>query len=184
MDQKHQKLILGKISEILAATDDSYDQKLMALVDEAHQGGGRIFIAGAGRSGLVSRFFAMRLMHAGYSVFIVGEIVTPSIRSGDLFLVLSGSGETETMLAFTKSAKKQGAKIALICTKSSSTIGDLADVTFQIGTPELYGKVVGMPMGTVFELSTLLLLEATISHVIHEKGIPEEEMRTRHANLE
>ena len=114
MDQKHQKLILDKISEILHATDDSYDQKLMALVDEAHAGGGRIFIAGAGRSGLVSRFFAMRLMHAGYSVFIVGEIVTPSIRKGDLFMVLSGSGETETMLAFTKSAKKQGAKIALI----------------------------------------------------------------------
>jgi len=44
--------------------------------------------------------------------------------------------------------------------------------------------VVGMPMGTTFELSTLFLLEATISHVIHEKGIPEEEMRTRHANLE
>ena len=60
----------------------------------------------------------------------------------------------------------------------------MADTTFQIGRSELYSKVVGMPMGTVFELSTLFLLEATISHVIHEKGIPEEEMRTRHANLE
>jgi 6-phospho-3-hexuloisomerase len=48
----------------------------------------------------------------------------------------------------------------------------------------LYGKTVGMPMGTTFELSTLFLLEATISHVIHEKGIAEEEMRARHANLE
>jgi len=27
-------------------------------------------------------------------------------------------------------------------------------------------------------------LEATISHVIHEKGIEEEVMRSRHANLE
>ncbi len=180
----HLKVITDKISDILAATDDSYDQQLMALVDEAHNGGGRIFIAGAGRSGLVSKFFAMRLMHAGYSVYIVGEIVTPSIREGDLFLVLSGSGETETMLAFTKAAKKKGAKVALICTKASSTIGDLADVTFQIGKPELYSKVTAMPMGTTFELSTLLFLESTIAHVIHEKGIPEEEMRTRHANLE
>ncbi len=39
-------------------------------------------------------------------------------------------------------------------------------------------------MGTVFELSTLVFLEAMISHVIHEKGIAEEEMRARHANLE
>lgn len=176
----HQQLILDKISGILAATDDGYDAKLVALLDAAK----RVFVAGAGRSGLISKFFAMRLMHGGYEVFVVGEIVTPSIREGDLFLVISGSGETETMLAFTKAAKKQGAKIALISTKASSTIGDLADATFQVGSPELYGKVVGMPMGTVFELSTLFLLEATISHVIHEKGIPEEEMRTRHANLE
>ena len=176
----HQQLIIDKISGILAATDESYDAKLIALVDSAK----RIFVAGAGRSGLISKFFAMRLMHGGYEVFVVGEIVTPSIGAGDLFLVISGSGETETMLAFTKAAKKQGATIALISTKASSTIGDLADTIFQIGSPELYGKVVGMPMGTVFELSTLFLLEATISHAIHEKGIPEEEMRTRHANLE
>ncbi|QSA96378.1 6-phospho-3-hexuloisomerase [Methylococcus sp. EFPC2] len=176
----HQKLIFDKISGILAATPDTYDAQLTQILDGAK----RIFVAGAGRSGLVARFFAMRLMHGGYEVFVVGEIVTPSIREGDLFIVISGSGETETMLAFTKKAKEQGAKIALISTKSSSTLGDLADTTFQIGTPELYSKVVGMPMGTTFELSTLFLLEATVSHIIHEKGIPEEEMRTRHANLE
>ena len=123
-------------------------------------------------------------MHGGYEVFVVGEIVTPSIRKGDLFIVISGSGETETMIAFTKRAKELGAQIALLTTKGSSTIGDMSDMVFQIGTPEQYGKIVGMPMGTTFELSTLFFLEATISHIIHEKGIPEEEMRTRHANLE
>lgn len=41
-----------------------------------------------------------------------------------------------------------------------------------------------MPMGTTFELSTLLFLEGTVAHIIHNKGIPEEKMRTRHANLE
>jgi len=39
-------------------------------------------------------------------------------------------------------------------------------------------------MGTVFELSTLVFLEATVSHIIHDKGIAEEKMRERHANLE
>jgi D-arabinose 5-phosphate isomerase GutQ len=72
----------------------------------------------------------------------------------------------------------------LISARSNSTIGDLADAVFQIGTPEMYDKVKGMPMGTVFELSTLLFLESTISHIIHEKGIPEEIMRERHANME
>ena len=176
----HQELILEKITGILEATEESYDEKLTAMLDEA----GRIFIAGAGRSKLVGNFFAMRLVHGGYNVNAVGEIVTPSIQQGDLLIVISGSGETEQLVAFTKSAKKIGAKIMLISAQSKSTIGDMADGVFQIGRSDLYGKVVGMPMGTVFELSTLLFLESTISHIIHEKGIPEEIMRSRHANLE
>lgn len=176
----HQQLIIDKISGILAATDNSYDQKLTDLLDQAK----RVFVSGAGRSGLIGRFFAMRLMHSGYDVSVVGEIVTPSIKAGDLLIIISGSGETEQLIAFTKRAREIGAKILLISAKSDSTIGDLADAVFQVGTSELYGKVKGMPMGTVFELSTLFFLEAIISHIIHEKGIPEEEMRSRHANLE
>ena len=176
----HQKLIIEKISGILEATDNSYDVKLTQLLDSAN----RIFIAGAGRSKLVGNFFAMRLVHGGYDVSVVGEIVTPSIKNGDLLIIISGSGETEQLIAFTKSAKKVGAKIVLISAKSESTIGDMAEAVFQIGRSEQYGKVLGMPMGTVFELSTLLFLEATISHVIHDKGIAEEIMRERHAKLE
>ena len=176
----HQQLILEKISGILEATDDSYDVKLTQLLDNAK----RIFISGAGRSKLVGNSFAMRLVHGGYDVSVVGEIVTPSIKNGDLLVIISGSGETEQLIAFTKSAKKVGANIVLISAKNDSTIGDMADAVFQIGRSDLYGKVLGMPMGTVFELSTLLFLEATISHIIHEKGIAEEVMRERHANLE
>lgn len=176
----HRNLILDKITGVVGATDAGYDEKLTKMLDSAH----RVFIAGAGRSALVARFFAMRLMHGGYNVFIVGEIVTPSIQKGDLLIVISGSGETETMIAYTKRARELGAGIALISTKASSTIGDMAGTVFQIGTPDQYTKTLGMPMGTTFELSTLIFLEAIISHIIHEKGIPEEEMRTRHANLE
>jgi 6-phospho-3-hexuloisomerase len=176
----HQKLIIDKISSILDATDRSHDVRLTEMLDSAR----RIFIAGAGRSKLVGNFFAMRLVHGGYDVSVVGEIVTPSIKNGDLLIIISGSGETEQLIAFTKSAQKVGAKIVLISAKSSSTIGDMADAVFTVGNPEQYGKVVGMPMGTVFELSTLVFLEAIISHIIHDKGIPEEVMRERHANLE
>ncbi|NJD08747.1 MAG: 6-phospho-3-hexuloisomerase [Methylococcaceae bacterium] len=176
----HRKTIIDKISSILEATDQGYDEKLTAMLDKAD----RIFVAGAGRSALVARFFAMRLMHGGYDVYVVGEIVTPSVRKGDLLIVISGSGETETMIAYTKRARELGADIALLSTKSSSTIADMAHTVFPIGKSDQYGKVVGMPMGTTFELSTLIFLEAVISHIIHEKGIPEEEMRTRHANLE
>jgi 6-phospho 3-hexuloisomerase len=176
----HKPLVVEKIREILGSTKDNYDQKLTYLLDRA----GRIFISGAGRSKLVGNFFAMRLMHGGYNVSVVGEIVTPSIKVGDLLIVISGSGETEQLISCTKRAKEIGAEVVLISAKSESTIGDLADTVFQIGKSELYERVRGMPMGTVFELSTLAFLESTVSHIIHDKGIEEEIMRSRHANLE
>lgn len=179
-DNPHRGLVLDKIRSVLSATDEAYNDKLTKMLDNAK----RIFVSGAGRSGLICKFFAMRLMHSGYDVSVVGEIVTPSIKPGDLLIIISGSGETEQLVAFAKSAQKIGANILLITTKSDSTIGDMANAVFQIGRPEQYAKVVGMPMGTIFELSTLSFLEALISHIIHEKGIAEEVMRGRHANLE
>lgn len=176
----HQQMVVDKIWSILNATEDSNAVRLTRMLDRAS----RIFVSGAGRSGLICKFFAMRLMHSGYDVSVVGEIVTPSIKRGDLLIIISGSGETEQLVAFTKKARDVGADILLITAKAKSTIGDMADGVFQMGTTDQYGKVVGMPMGTVFELSTLFFLEALISHIIHEKGIPEEEMRSRHANME
>ena len=178
--RENQQLVIKKISQILDATDLAYAEQMTEMFDGAR----RIFISGAGRSKLVGNFLGMRLMHSGYDVSMVGEIVTPSIKNGDLLIIISGSGETEQLVAFTNKAKSVGAKIVLICSKAESTIGNLADGVFQIGKQELYEKVKGMPMGTVFELSTLCFLEAVVSHLIWEKEIPEEKMRERHANME
>ena len=178
----HQELILNKINSVLQATDETLVDKIVDAVDGAN----RIFITGAGRSGLVSRFFAMRLMHSGYKVFMVGEVVTPSIQAGDLFVVVSGSGGTETLMPLVRKAKSMGAKVAVISMKQQSPMAELADLVCALGTGDeaSFGIVKGMPMGTVFELSTLVFLEAIVSKIVHEKGLTEEGMRALHANLE
>jgi 6-phospho-3-hexuloisomerase len=76
----HHKLIMDKLTSVLEVTDDSLDSKLIDIINKSKH----IFVTGAGRSGLVSRFFAMRLVNCGCTVSMVGEIVTPSIQSGDL----------------------------------------------------------------------------------------------------
>lgn len=63
-------------------------------------------------------------------------------------------------------------------------MADLADVVVQIGQDSSYEKILEMPMGTTFELSALIYLEATIAKIIHAKNLTEEEMRAVHANLE
>ncbi|MEI2637096.1 MAG: 6-phospho-3-hexuloisomerase [Methylotenera sp.] len=176
----HQKLILDRLTTILSETDKNNAAKLMKLVDEA----GRIFVGGAGRSGLVSRFFAMRLVHSGYNVNMVGEIVTPAIKAGDLLVLVSGSGGTETLLPFVKKAKSVGAKLVVISMKAKSAMADVADLTIQIGNDNSFPLTKGMPMGSQFELSTLIYLEAIIGDIIEAKGLTEEGMRAIHANLE
>ena len=176
----HQQFILDNLTRILNATDKSKAGDLLKLV----QGAGSIFIGGAGRSLLVSRFFAMRLVHSGYSVYMIGEVVTPAIKAGDLLLLVSGSGGTATLLPFVKKAKEVGAKLAVVSMKKSSAMADVADLVIQVGQDDSFPLVKGMPMGSQFELSTLLYLEAVIGDIIEAKGLTEEGMRAIHANLE
>ena len=56
----------------------------------------RIYIAALGRSFLVMKAFAMRLMQLDFEVYVVGEIITPAIKAGDLLIVGSGSGNTRS----------------------------------------------------------------------------------------
>lgn len=177
---EYQQLILDKIGSVIDETAPGNDDKLLELINSA----GRIFLAGAGRSALVTRFFAMRLVHSGYQVSMVGEVVTPSIQSGDLLIVISGSGGTKSLLPFIETAKKQGAKVAIISMKRESAMAEQADLVLQMGNDDSFGKIPEMPMGTTFELSTLIYLEGTVAKIIHQKGLTEEGMRGVHANLE
>lgn len=176
----YQQLILDKLASTIEETAAGSDDKLLKLIN----GTNRIFLAGAGRSALVSRFFAMRLVHSGYQVSVVGEVATPSIQKGDLLIVISGSGGTKSLLPFIETAKKQQSQVAVVSMKSTSPMADLADVVVQIGQDSSYEKIPEMPMGTTFELSTLVYLEGTIAKIIHAKDLTEEKMRAVHANLE
>jgi len=83
---------------------------------------------GAGRSGLVAKAFAMRLMHLGFSSFVVGETITPAMTGNDLMVVFSGSGKTKTVADIAETAKEIGARLALITSNRDSRIGRIADI--------------------------------------------------------
>lgn len=40
----------------------------------------RVYVAGAGRSGLIAKAFAMRLMHLDIRVHVIGETITPRLK--------------------------------------------------------------------------------------------------------
>jgi 6-phospho 3-hexuloisomerase len=165
---------------VLSGSDERDVQRLVSIAESAQ----RIFIAGAGRSALAARFFAMRLMHCGYTVYVVGEIVTPSVAAGDVLVVLSGSGSTETLLALARKGGAAGARIVLVTARPGSPIAALAGAVMLLGADGSAKSRHGMPMGTLFELSALIFLESVIYQIIGHKELTEEHLRARHANLE
>ena len=63
-------------------------------------------------------------------------------------------------------------------------MSDLADYTVQVGSDDSFPLTKGLPMGTAFELSTLVYLEAVIGEIVFDKDLTEEGMRDINANLE
>ena len=96
-----------------------------------------IFLMGAGRSGLAAKAFAMRLMHLGFNVYVVGETTTPAVQPDDLVIAVSGSGETPSIANLGVIAKKIGSKLAVISSNRDSTLGRISDIVLIIpGRPK------------------------------------------------
>lgn len=157
----------------------------------------RIFLMGAGRSGLAARAFAMRLMHMGFNVYVVGETTTPAVQEEDLVIAVSGSGETPSIANLGGIAKKIGSKLATITSNRDSTLGNISDIIVIIpGRPKedvIYEdyqerRMIGYPqlapLGTVFEISALVFLDAVISELMVRTGANEAELKKRHTVFE
>ncbi|WP_300364740.1 6-phospho-3-hexuloisomerase [Hydrogenimonas sp.] len=149
----------------------------------------RIFISGAGRSGLVGKFFAMRLMHLGNRVFVLGETNTPSIQKGDILVCISASGTTSSVLNAAKTAKGHGATIVGVTANPTGPLKETAEFAVIMDSrnkkkrKKLKRKDRKIPLGTSFELSSLMYLEAVVSEIMHICNIGEQTMKERHVNI-
>jgi len=155
-----------------------------------------IFVMGAGRSGLVGRAFAMRLMHLGFTAYVVGESTTPAVTKEDVVIAISGSGQTRSIANLAKITKEIGAKLITITSNDESTLGLISDTVVKIAgrTKEDAGEYVERhlkgefayltPLGTSFETSATVFLDGIIAELIHITGASEEDLKSRHNKLE
>lgn len=177
----------GILSELNRAADQITAEQLELLAD-ALSAAGRVFVAGAGRSGLMMRAFAMRLMHLGMDVYVVGETVTRSLAKGDLLLIGSGSGETKSLVPMAEKARSLNATIGILTLSPASSIGRLADIIVKLpGAPkdQTDNEVSTLqPMGSLFEQVLLLVCDAIILRLMDKQVLSGSAMYGNHANLE
>ncbi len=151
------------------------------------------FIVGSGRSELVGKSFAMRLMHLGFRVYVVGDVTTPALTDKDCLIAISGSGETKTVTLAAETAKEVGTRVVGITTEPDSTLGKNADVVVNIESKSkvpwkyytshvLKGNYDDLtPMGTLFEDRTHLFLDGLIASFMVRLNKKETDMEKLHS---
>ncbi len=167
-----------KVQEILGKIGEKKVKEVIHLFTTAR----RIFIYGTGRSGLVGRAFAIRLVHLGFQTFVIGETITAPVQKDDLVVLISGSGKTIPVAMTAEIAKRLGAKIVSITADSESHIARFADAVVPLVAEKKNAYLA--PLGTLFEASTWIFLDGIVAELMACKGESEKKMRGRHATLE
>ena len=172
------KAIIGNIVSAEEFLDEESIDKFEDIIIESQN----VFVTGAGRSGLAAKAFAMRLMHLGVSAYVVGETISPAIYENDCIVAISGSGETNTIVSAATIAKKRGSKVLAVTSYPESTLGQLADTCLLVKgrtkqevddenymKRQIYGNYTSLtPLGTAFELTTLVFLDAIVSELMEK----------------
>ncbi|WZH37306.1 MAG: 6-phospho-3-hexuloisomerase [Microbacterium enclense] len=177
--------IAGEVASVvpaLTAANDDLDRVLDVLT-----GGERVFVLGAGRSGLALRMTAMRLMHLGLDVCVVGDTTTPAIRAHDVLLTASGSGKTTGIVRAAETAADVGARIVAITTAADSPLGRAADALITVPAAaklDRSGSASTQYAGGLFEQAVVLVGDAIFDALWHRSGLSADDLWPRHANLE
>ncbi|KKO18617.1 MAG: 6-phospho-3-hexuloisomerase [Candidatus Brocadia sp.] len=178
------RIILDEIHSVLEKIDEhDYEEFLSSLLSANN-----IFVTGQGRSGLVSRTFAMRLTHIGLNAYCVGDATTPNIDQGDLLIACSSSGSTHITRYIAGLAKKAHAIVAAVTSQKNSPLAGQADIVVELPVKEVSTnhKDCGSIQfrSTLFEQACLVYLDGIILSLVKKLKSSENEMHKRHSNLE
>ena len=192
------KTSINAILDNIKNAEEFLDEDAINEFEEIIMNSKNIFVTGAGRSGLAAKAFAMRLMHLGLSAYVVGETISPAIYEDDCIIAISGSGETNTIVSAAKIAKNRGSKVLAVTSYPESTLGKLSDAyVFVKGRTkkevddenymkrQIHGNYTSLtPLGTAFELTTLVFLDAIVSELMEKMQQTDSDLKARHTVLE
>lgn len=176
---------LDELQTTFARLKDADVENALEMIAAAR----RIVVFGGGREKLQIMGFAMRLYHMGLSVAVEGDMTTPPVGKGDLFIVTVGPGEISTALALLGVAKAAGASILVITAQPSGRAAQFADKVLHLPAQTMADdqgekRTSVLPMGSLYEGALFVLFEVMILKLIDRLKISPETMRANHTNLE
>lgn len=179
---KEMEVILEEIEQVIALEDpDQLDAAVNLLTTER-----RIFVLGEGRSGLQGKGFAMRLMHIGNNVYVIGETTTPSVQKGDILVAISGSGTTSMIVSLAEKAKQNGVTVLGITSNDESPLAKIADQRLIIpGATKTGAGVKSIQLlSSLFDQTLHITLDYVCLMISKKKAITNEQANQQHSNME
>ena len=177
-------IILNEVATVLAKVDDHQIDSMISEIIESK----KIVVCGAGRVGMAIRGFGMRLGHLGFTAYTLGDSTVPGIAYGDLLIVASGSGETQTIVDLVTIASNNGVRIVAVTGNPESRIGKLANLIVKLEAPsktKMVNDFVSLqPMTSLNEQCLAILFDAIVLKIMDRIGESHESMWKRHSNLE
>ncbi len=176
-------LITAELDAALALVPDA----AMEAAVHALRAAPRVFVAGEGRSGMVMRMLAVRLMHLGLHTYVIGETITPGVATDDVLIACSGSGTTAVTCLFAESAASLGARVIALTAQADSRLAACASLVVDIPAPhkgnarEAGSRQYG---ASLFEQAALIVCDAMVHELQHTLGASHDDLWRRHANME
>lgn len=171
--REHARDLLEATAKCLEAIEGASAADFRQRIQVARQ----VFVAGAGRTGYIARCFAMRLMHLGLPVHVVGEATAPAPTHQDLLLLFSGTGETLSTCEVASRAADRHVPMSAVTANPDSRLARTAGSSLVI--PAVEGG--RFPLGTLFESALFGFLDATVLALKDEMRVRDDEMSARHA---
>jgi len=176
---------LSELGGVFAKLNDETVDMAIDMIAAAR----KIVVFGGGREKLQIMGFAMRLYHLGLAVAVEGDMTTPPIGKGDLFIVTVGPGEISTALALLGVAKAAGAAILVVTAQPNGRAAQYTDHVLHLPAQTMADdqgekKSSVLPMGSLYEGALFVLFEVMILKLIVRLKISPETMRANHTNLE
>jgi 6-phospho-3-hexuloisomerase len=175
--RRAQRYIAERVTDALDRLEPSAIAAAVEIIAKAPA----TFVYGAGRSGIIGRAFAMRLVQLGIAAYVIGESVTPIVRRGDAVFILSGRGESSSSIQTANIVRREGAELIVFTGRASSKLAHIATALLTLDFPEDAERPRYAPLGTLFESASLRLTDALIAELLRARGESEESMRRRHA---
>jgi 6-phospho-3-hexuloisomerase len=178
-------LVLGEIAANLERAIESLDERSLDSIIQLVLSAKRVFVYGAGRSGYVARSFAQRLKQIGLEAYFVGESTTPACSAFDTLVVVSGSGQTPSVLAMLTSARNLGARTVLVTANRNGAAAGLAGCLLLVpGKTKLLETHSHAPFTSLFDVTSLSVLDGVTAELMQKMGVTEKDIQREHANLE